>query len=318
MSQCLVMHLLKCLQSVHWLHWHFQPSHLCWGLPPRFVWNFGAQCRGLASAPLRKSVLKILLPKMVSAHSATILTWPFSAHLKQTISLGFCWRWPLPRLPGSSPLLPLWYSPGCCPLVNRLENGGPDPRSVLPVAVSVISFLSPLISLENLVTSVGSWFPISHTQFCPVCLPLTSPCPVLELTYKLQTSSSQCSGGFHALLLNSTSTKGCAQFIKSVKVICRDILEFLMQASPEDAVKNFIRVAGDCSSTLGCIKKGFQSASPIRYWFYGSLASAVECSWQVCFCVYFSKDAVHLLQHVSDGSFCPQANYNAACLPIQW
>ena len=34
-------------------------------------------------------------------------------------------------------------------------------------------------------------FPTSHIQLCPVCLPLTSPCPVLELTYKLQTSSSQ-------------------------------------------------------------------------------------------------------------------------------
>ena len=40
-------------------------------------------------------------------------------------------------------------------------------------------------------TAVGSWFPIFHIQPCPVCLPLTSPCPALELTYKLQTSSSQ-------------------------------------------------------------------------------------------------------------------------------
>ena len=84
------------------------------------------------------------------------------------------------------------------------------------------------------------------------------------------------SGGFHVLLLNST--KGCAQFIKSpdsVKVICRNILEFLIQASPEHAAKNFIRVAGDGSLTAS---KSFQPASPIIYWFYGFLVSAVDCS----------------------------------------
>ena len=155
-----------------------------------------------------------------------IFTWPFSAHLKQTISPGFCWQWPLPWLPGSCPLLPLpycpgccplgnqseagvpnqqsvmsaWlpgscpllplpYCPGCCPLGNRSEAGVPDQQSVMSVAVSLS--VIPLISSENLVDIC--WIMVSnlsYIQLCLVCLPLTS-CPILELTYKLQTSSSQ-------------------------------------------------------------------------------------------------------------------------------
>ena len=78
------------------------------------------------------------------------------------------------------------------------------------------------------------------------------------------------------LLLNSM--KCCVQFMKcpdSIEVICRNILEFLIQASPEHAAKNFIGVAGDGSLTAS---KSFQSASPIIYRFYGFLVSAVECS----------------------------------------
>ena len=87
----------------------------------------------------------------------------------------------------SSPILS-W----CCPLGNRLEDGVPDPYSVLQVAVSVISFLNPLISLENLVDIC--WIMVSNLSYpalSSLSFPLTSPCPALEQTYKLQTSSSQ-------------------------------------------------------------------------------------------------------------------------------
>ena len=110
----------------------------------------------------------------------------------------------------------------------------------------------------------GSWFPISHISsfvrfvflwlFVPFLNWLTS-CRLHLL-----------SGGFCVLLLNSM--KCCVQFMKcpdSVEVICRNILEFLIQASPEHAA-----------------------------------------------------NAVRLFQYVSDGTFCPQVNYNAASLPMQW
>ena len=82
-----------------------------------------------------------------------IFTWPFSAHLKQTISPGLCWQWPLPWLPGSCPLLPLPYCPGCCPLGNQLEAGVPDQQSVMSARLPGSCPLLPL-------------------PYCPGCCPL--------------------------------------------------------------------------------------------------------------------------------------------------
>ena len=82
----------------------------------------------------------------------------------------------------------------------------------MPVVVLVISFLNPLISLENLVDICWIMVSICHIQLCPVCLPLSPPCPILSRLVSRRLHF--LNGGFHMLRL--ISTKCGAQFIKSL------------------------------------------------------------------------------------------------------